>query len=230
MTHEDVSFSLHTLKLGHMENFVYLIADHRSRQAAVVDPAWEVEKVIDFAQQQGLQITDVLLTHSHSDHVNGLTRLLGRCHATVHLSEAEANFWGRRLETAVLHHDGDIIHLGDTDIKVWHTPGHTPGSLCFYLKGHILTGDTLFVFGCGRCDLEGGDPAEMYKSLARLGTELPPETIVHPGHHYATQMTSTIAEELKGNPFMRFKERDRFTDYRLYQHDKERQTPYTAVG
>lgn len=225
MTNENVSFSLHTLELGPMENFVYVIADHRSRQAAVVDPAWEVEKIIDFTQHEGLQITDVLLTHSHSDHINGLTRLLGSCHATVHLSEAESHFWGRRLETAVLHQDGDVIRLGDTEIKVWHTPGHTPGSICFYLTGHILTGDTLFVFGCGRCDLEGGDPAEMYKSLARLGTELPPETIVHPGHHYATQRTSTIAEELKGNPFMRFKEKDRFTDYRMYQHDKDRQTP-----
>lgn len=219
------SCSIHTLQLGSMENFVYLIQDHRSKQAAVVDPAWEIHKVVDLAKQKGLQITQILLTHSHYDHVNGLSELLGKCDAQVHLLEAEAKFWNRPLTNFVLHQDGDVIQLGDTAIEVWHTPGHTPGSACFYLNGHILTGDTLFVVGCGRCDLEGGDSQQMTRSLHRLASDLPLETVVHPGHHYAEQATSTIAEQLAGNPFMQFEDRASFTHQRVFKHDRERRLP-----
>lgn len=221
--------AIHTLQLGPMENFIYVIEDHRSNHVAVVDPGWEGDKIVDFVQQKKLHLTDVLLTHSHYDHVNGLARVIKRCHPQIHLSVAEAKFWGPVLQQEILHEDGDIIELGQTKIEVLHTPGHTPGSVCYYLEGHILTGDTLFVLGCGRCDLKGGDADLMHHSLKRLATQLPSETIVHPGHHYAQQWTSTIAEELEGNPFMHFDTDQDFFDYRMYQHDKERDFPYTPV-
>jgi len=225
-----MSYNINTLQLGPMENFIYLIQDAGSNRAAVIDPAWEVLKIIDTAHQKGLQITDVLLTHSHYDHTNGLSQLLEISHPQVHLSKAEAHFWASTLHGQFhLHEEGDVIELGETKIKVWHTPGHTPGSVCYYLEGHVFTGDTLFVFSCGRCDLRGGDPDQMYQSLKRLGTQLPLATIVHPGHHYANQWTSTIAEEKEGNPFMQFDNHQDFLDYRMYKHDQERNTPYEPM-
>ena len=221
------TFSINALELGPMENFAYLIQDHHSKCAAVVDPAWEVTKLVALMQHQGFKITQVLLTHSHYDHTNGLDELLSVCDAQVHLLKAEAQFWQHELVNPTLHHGGDTIQLGNTEITIWHTPGHTPGSACYYLDGHLLTGDTLFVYGCGRCDLGGGDPEQMYHSLKKLATELAPSTVIHPGHHYAHQPSSTLAEQLVGNPFMHFNQVADFVHYRMHGHN--RQTPYTPV-
>ncbi len=209
------SFAIHALELGPAKNFIYMIQDHSSKKAAVVDPAWEMPKVIALAKHQDIQITDILLTHSHDDHTNGLTDILEAYPAQVHLLEAEAQFWGRQLDKPSLLQEGDTIQLGKTQIEVWHTPGHTPGSACYYLDGHLITGDTLFVFGCGRCDLNGGSPEQMYHSLKKLGTSFSPQTVIHPGHHYAEKPSVTLAEQLEGNPFMQFYNVADFIHYRM---------------
>ncbi|MCK5718613.1 MAG: MBL fold metallo-hydrolase [Thiomargarita sp.] len=221
--------TVHTLELGPKENFIYLIEDHASKQAAVVDPAWEIDKIIKLVQQQDLEITEVLLTHTHYDHTNGLSEILDNYDAKVHLSAAEADFWSHSLKQPVLHYEGDTIQLGNTKITVWHTPGHTPGSVCYHLDGHLFTGDTLFVYCCGRCDLDGGNPEQMYHSLKKLVKNIPAATIVHPGHYYAVQPNCTMAEQIAGNPFMHFDEIYKFIHYRNVQHNQERQKPYTAV-
>jgi hydroxyacylglutathione hydrolase len=208
-------FSIHTLELGPMENFIYIIQDNSSNRAAVIDPAWEVPKVVALAKQQDFQITDILLTHSHHDHTNGLSEILNTYDAQVHLSKAEAQFWGHELNKPSLHHGGDTIQIGKTNIEILHTPGHTPGSVCYYLDGHLITGDTLFIFGCGRCDLSGGEPEQMYHSLKKLGSELPAQTVIHPGHNYAHKPTSTVVEQVEGNPFMRFDNVADFVHYRM---------------
>ena len=162
-------YSIDALELGPMENFIYLISDKKSGRAAVVDPAWDVDEVIKLAEQKGVRITDILLTHSHHDHINGIQRVLDKYDAQLHLLKAEAQFWGQHLDLPTLHHGGDIIHIGDTDIEILHTPGHTPGSACYKVNHDLITGDTMFVFGCGRCDLHGGDPNIMYDTLHKLG-------------------------------------------------------------
>ena len=208
-------FSVNAFELGPAENFIYLIQDHKSKKAAVVDPAWEMAKVIALTQHQGYEITDVLLTHSHYDHINGLEEVLATFNAQVHLLKEEAQHWGGSSDHLVLHQDNDLIVIGNTQIKVLHTPGHTPGSACYYLDGHLMAGDTLFVNGCGRCDLEGGNPTQMYHSLKKIATQLPPETVVHPGHHYAQQPSSTLAEQIVSNPFMQFNKLQDFIQYRM---------------
>ena len=162
---EQQPFTITALELGPMENFVYLIHDKSSDRAAVVDPAWDVPAVLALAEQRGVRITDILLTHSHHDHINGIEAVLEQHQAQLHLLKAEAQFWGQQMDLPTLHHGGDIIALGDTEIEVMHTPGHTPGSACYRLGNNVITGDTLFVFGCGRCDLRGGDPEEMHGTL-----------------------------------------------------------------
>ncbi len=222
-------FSIHALELGPMENFVYLIHDHATDRAAVVDPAWDVPEVMALARRKGVQITDILLTHSHHDHINGIEELLASHDAQLHLLREEAQFWGQGLDLPTLHHGGDIIELGETGIQTLHTPGHTPGSACYHIGNNLITGDTLFVFGCGRCDLRGGDPEQMYVTLKDMAGRLPPGTVIHPGHNYAELTTSTMEQQRAGNPFMHFDSSDDFIRYRMHYHDRHRDSPYGPV-
>ncbi len=222
-------FSIHAKELGPMENFVYLIQDHATGRGAIVDPAWDVPAMLELAQQKQIRITDILLTHSHHDHINGIEDVLTKHDAQIHLLKPEAKFWGHYLDIPTLHHGGDVIELGETKIEVLHTPGHTPGSACYNVSGNLITGDTLFVFGCGRCDLRGGDPQQMYHTLRDLREALPNDTVIHPGHNYAENTTSTLKEQVSGNPFMHFEDVDRFVHYRMHYHGQHRSSPYQPV-
>lgn len=224
---ETAGFTIHQLELGPMENFIYLVEDHATRRAAVVDPAWEVDKIIRLAEEKGLTISDVLLTHSHADHVNGVAGLLEHAPAQVHVLKSEADFWGKQGFPIVAHHGGDEVRLGKTPIQLLHTPGHTPGSACFHVHGQLLTGDTLFIYGCGRCDLRGGDPEAMYHTLKSLAEHFPAETRILPGHNYAHEPSTTLREQIAGNPFMHFHNVADFVRYRMVEHKRE--TPYGPV-
>jgi hydroxyacylglutathione hydrolase len=221
---------IHTLELGSMRNNIHLIVDRASATVAVVDPAWEVERIIDFADHQGLTITTILLTHGHHDHINGVEPLRKATAAQVYLSAIEERFFRfeafgwNRFEAPF------TLALGESEIAAVATPGHTPGGVCYHTEGHLISGDTLFVFGCGRCDLDGGDPRQMYRSLHRLLQQFAPQTVVHPGHSYSTQPTSTLAEERAGNPFLHCRDEDAFVDYRMVRHDRERNAPYGPVA
>lgn len=222
--------SIIALELGPMENFVYLLHDHSSNTAAIVDPAWEVEEVFQVAEDRGIDITDILLTHSHHDHINGVERVMERYDAKIHLHKTEAAFWGAPIAKPQLHHGGDNIKIGSSEIELLHTPGHTPGSACYRLGNDLIAGDTLFVFGCGRCDLAGGDPEQMHSTLKRLRSELPGQTVLHPGHNYAPKHpTSSMTEQLESNPFLHFDKKEDFVRYRMHVHDCIRETPYAEV-
>ena len=232
--------SIHSMELGPMENFVYLIHDHASNTAAIVDPAWEVGKMLDFAKNKDIKITDILLTHSHNDHVNGVQQTLEHYDAQVHLLKSEEKFSNNNsshdilaktnLSNPALHHGGDQLKIGASVIDILHTPGHTPGSACYHIGNDLIAGDTLFVFGCGRCDLTGGDPELMFHTLKKMKTELPASTILHPGHNYAPQApTSDMDTQCHGNPFLHFDKPADFVKYRMHVHDKIRETPYSAV-
>ncbi len=201
-----------------------------SKTAAIVDPAWEVEQVVGLAEKRGIKITDILLTHSHHDHINGVDKVLEKFDAELHLLNAEAEFWGHGLAKPALHYGGDYIQLGDTEINVLHTPGHTPGSTCYLVDDHLLTGDTMFVFGCGRCDITGGDPEVMFSTLQHMKETLPGSTVIYPGHNYAVTPTSTMTDQINGNPFMHFDKQDDFVDFRMRVHGCTRKSPYAAVS
>lgn len=229
MSNTETPFVIEAMELGPMENFIYLIRDIASGRLAVVDPAWEPGKILARADELGLKITDILLTHSHHDHINALDAVLARHDAQVHLLKAEAGFWGQYQDAPTLHHGGDVLQLGETPIGILHTPGHTPGSACYKIGDNLIAGDTLFVFGCGRCDLAGGDPNVMYDTLRRLKTDLPEQTILHPGHNYAEKTTSTMAEQIEGNPFLHCSTAEEFVHYRMHEHDRVRESPYGPV-
>lgn len=223
-------FKVHAMELGPMENFVYLVEDIASRRCAVVDPAWEVDQIIRKASDLDLKITDILLTHSHNDHINGIEGVLDHADAEVHLLKPEYEFWQHELDKPSLHHGGDELDLGETTIKMLHSPGHTPGSACYQVGNEIITGDTLFVFGCGRCDMSGGSPEQMFNTLNAMKEQLPQDMLIHPGHNYSVVKTCTLAEQIDGNPFMHYENEQAFVDYRMRVHDKTRDEPYAAVS
>ena len=221
--------TIHSYELGPMENYIYLIHDHASNRAAVVDPAWDIPTVIDRATALGVTISDVLITHSHDDHINGLSELRRHYPLQVHISAVEADFWPDTPADAVRHQDGDCLSIGSTEVTWMLTPGHTPGSACLYVGGQLIAGDTLFIFGCGRCDLQGGDPQQMYQSLCSLKTRIPENTIVLPGHNYSDRPSSTMTVQLEGNPFLHWDTEEGFIRYRMEIHDRVRDTPYRPI-
>jgi glyoxylase-like metal-dependent hydrolase (beta-lactamase superfamily II) len=175
-------------------------------------------------------ITDILLTHSHHDHINGVDAVLDKYDAELHLSHDEAAFWGAELGKPSLHYGGDTIQLGETSIEMLHTPGHTPGSVCYQIDNELITGDTMFVFGCGRCDLIGGDPEVMFNTLRHLKEFLSGSTVIHPGHNYAVTPTATMEDQIEGNPFLHFNKPEDFVEFRQHVHSRIRSTPYQSVS
>jgi len=187
-----------------MVNFVYLIGDRETGEAVAVDLTYDVNSVIDELEADGMRLTGCLATHYHPDHVGGsmmgyriegVRELLERLPVKVHVQEAEAAYVQKVTELSggdlVVHDAGDVVTVGDIPIELVHTPGHTPGSQCFLVDGRLVSGDTLFLDGCGRTDLTGSDADAMYESLQRLA-RLPDATLVYPGHRYSLPSSGTM--------------------------------------
>lgn len=194
------------LELGPMQNFIYLLGCPETRECAVIDPAWDMEAVLRTAKADGYRLTHAIITHTHPDHVNGLGAVLEEGGAKIHVHRAEAEYLrGLGLGSDLMPMDaGDTIQVGRLPVRLLHTPGHTPGSQCFFVDDKLISGDTLFVGSCGRCDLPGGNVEEMYRSLTQRLMALPDATILYPGHNYGARPTSTLGDERRANPFMRF--------------------------
>jgi hydroxyacylglutathione hydrolase len=190
--------------VGIMQNYSYIIADEASKEAAVVDPGWEAEKILHTAEKLKLDIKKILLTHAHFDHANRIGEIAKATHAAVYIHEKEAGEIKKLgIEDIKIIKNNDIINIGKINIKVLHTPGHTPGSVCFLVNDEkLITGDTLFVEAIGRVDLPGGDEKEMRKSLDRL-KKLNDKIEIYPGHDYGPKKSSTIGYEKKNNLYMK---------------------------
>lgn len=208
-------FEIIQKEIGPMENFVYLIGDKQTKKASIVDPGWDAPAILKMAQDKGYTITNILVSHTHFDHINALDDLLKKVDAKVHVHKAEASYLKSAQGNIEPCESGDILELGNTKIRFIHTPGHTPGSQCFQVEDNLVSGDTLFINGCGRCDLPGGNPEEMYDSLHNKLMKLKDATILYPGHNYASTQTSTIAQEKNNNPFMLKESLEDFLRFRM---------------
>jgi glyoxylase-like metal-dependent hydrolase (beta-lactamase superfamily II) len=190
-----------------MVNFVYLIGDRHTGEALVVDPAYDVGALLDLVAADGMTLSGVLVTHYHADHIGGLlmeqipieglAALLERTSVPVHVNAHEDRWVTRSTGVGsaelVSHDDGDRVQVGAIGIELLHTPGHTPGSQCFLVGDRLISGDTLFLDGCGRTDLPGSDPDAMYDSLRRLAA-LPGAVAVLPGHRYSNASTASMSD------------------------------------
>jgi hydroxyacylglutathione hydrolase len=206
---------LKQMECGPMQNYVYLIGDPATRQAAVVDPAWDVERIVQAAQQDGYTISKALITHTHQDHtggelfghyIPGVVELLELVDVPVYVHKTETHILTNvPASCKVPTESHQVIELGgDVQITLLHTPGHTPGSQCFLVQQRLISGDTLFIGACGRVDLPNSSPEAMYDSLTNRLMRLDDTTVLYPGHNYARKSTSTIGEERQHNPYVQF--------------------------
>lgn len=218
---------VHQFVLGPWDNFIYLLADEKTKRCAVVDPAWHAPSILKEAEALDLRITDVLCTHGHFDHVNAVDAIVDATDAHVHMLGEEIDFSmrpdapGRQAMNYLSPNlkrkrKGDVVRVGDAlEITLLHTPGHTPGSTSYLVEEQLVAGDTLFVDGCGRCDFIGGDPQVMYETLHNLVDKLPGNTTLLPGHDYGPTATAPLKEQTKTNPFLKAGTLQEFVQHRM---------------
>lgn len=195
-----------------MVNFCYLIGDRSTGEAVVVDPAYDTAGILEAVAADGMTLTGVLATHYHADHVggnmmgyqlHGVADLLEQVDVPVHVQAPEAEFvtkvTGVGDDHLISHASGDIVQVGSFEIELIHTPGHTPGSQCFLVQNHLVSGDTLFLDGCGRTDLPGGNPEELYRSLTDRLAKVPDDAILYPGHLYSPEPSKSMGATRQEN-------------------------------
>lgn len=203
------------MEVGQFAVFAYIVGCKTTKEALVIDPAADCERILKEATDKGYTIKYILNTHSHIDHVMGNRRMRDLTNAQIIIHEKEsyslinqspymASMFGAEPSPPadITVRDNDIIKIGETSLQVIHTPGHSPGSISLYHKGIVFTGDTLFVGGVGRTDLAGGSSNTLVSSIRNRLFTLPDETIVAPGHNYGDTPKSTIGREKIYNPYV----------------------------
>ncbi|MCP3097657.1 MBL fold metallo-hydrolase [Myxococcus sp. K15C18031901] len=206
------------LKLGPMDNFVYLVGAADSPEVLVVDPAWDVAAIERAVTEDGKRVVGAFVSHCHFDHINGLPDLLARHDVPVYAQRAEVDFSEelRELKDALRPlGPGDAVPVGAETFQALHTPGHTPGSHCLLAGDSLVSGDTLFISGCGRCDLKGGNPEDMYRSLSQVLLKVPDTTRLWPGHDYADVPVSPMGDVRRHNPYFAFPDVASFVAFRM---------------
>jgi glyoxylase-like metal-dependent hydrolase (beta-lactamase superfamily II) len=195
-----------------MVNFAYLVGDRETGEALLVDPAYAVSDLLDVLAADSMRCAGVLVTHYHADHVGGslgswpiegLAELLELVDVPIHLQRSEEPWVTRTTgvgaDQLVAHDGSDTVSVGDVTVELVHTPGHTPGSQCFLVGGRLVSGDTLFLDGCGRTDLPGSDSAAMYESLTTRLARVPDDTVLYPGHFYSPEPSAPMGEVRREN-------------------------------
>ncbi len=203
------------IQIGPMQNFTYLVGSKETREVAIVDPAWDVQGLLDLIDEREYKLTGALITHYHPDHcggsfgqnnVEGVAELLSKRPVKIYTHKLEAD--GVKKVTGISDSDmvkvdsGDTLDIGDVEVEFLHTPGHTPGSQCFMIKQTLVSGDTLFIDGCGRVDLPGSDTEDMWHSIQKLAG-LPDETLLLPGHNYSAVPNAALGDVKQHNTYMR---------------------------
>jgi glyoxylase-like metal-dependent hydrolase (beta-lactamase superfamily II) len=194
-----------------MVNFAYAIGDRVTGEALLVDPAYGIDELMGLLAEDDMVPVGVLASHYHADHIGGdlggypiegIAALLERVDIPIHVNSHEVPWIERTtgVTSSLRAHDsGDVIKVGEIEVELVHTPGHTPGSQCFLTEGHLLAGDTLFLEGCGRTDLPGSDPGEMYETLTKRLSNVPDDTVLFPGHLYSAESSQSMGQTRKEN-------------------------------
>lgn len=208
------------IQIGPMENFTYIVGSKSTREVAIVDPAWDIDGLLNLIAERDYKLTAALVTHYHPDHcggsfgqntVEGVSELIAKNPVKIYTHKLEAD--GLKKVTGISDSDmakvdsGDKLRIGEIEVEFLHTPGHTPGSQCFRVKQTLVSGDTLFVDGCGRVDLPGSNSEDMYHSLQKLAS-LPDDTLLLPGHNYSAVPHAELGQVKQHNTYMRINDLD----------------------
>jgi glyoxylase-like metal-dependent hydrolase (beta-lactamase superfamily II) len=205
-----------------MRNFTYALGDRETGDAVLVDPAYRPSELIDILVGDEMRLMGVIATHYHPDHIGGaflndghvagIAELLALIEVPVHVQAEEAEWvtarTGVQNAALTLHHDRDRVSVGAIEVTLMHTPGHTPGSQCLLVQGRLLSGDTLFLDGCGRTDFPGGDALEMYRTLSDRLSEVGDEVVLFPGHLYSAEPSLSMGEVRERNYVLAPKSQD----------------------
>ncbi|MDP8902847.1 MAG: MBL fold metallo-hydrolase [Thermoproteota archaeon] len=195
------------IAVGQMANFTYIIADEENGEAAVIDPSWDLDKIIQALKKNNWRAKYIINTHTHFDHVLGNDQMAELTGAKI------VQHKNSKLEKDIAVSDGDTIEIGSIRLRILFTPGHSKDSICLlYDDQFIFTGDTLFVGNCGRVDLPGSDAKEMYDSLFNRLAKLDENLILYPGHNYGPTSVSTIGHEKKINSVLQFRSKQEFLE------------------
>jgi len=187
---------VYQVPVGPMQNFSYIVEDESTHEAIIIDPSWDLDKIIQIIEEQNLNPKYIVNTHWHDDHTRGNEELAAEISTKIVQHEEST------LQNDMTVKDGDSIKFGCSELVVYHTPGHSKDSICLVGDGKIFSGDTLFVGNCGRIDLPGGSSRELYHSLFDVISKLDDGLIMYPGHDYGSAQTSTIGNEKMTNPVM----------------------------
>lgn len=195
--------------VGPLAVFSYILGDEITREALLIDPASNFDKISSVVKKNNLKISGIVNTHGHFDHTSGNRYFVKKYKIPLYIHELDSSMLKSGINRAMdfikggrgtslkieFIKEGDLIHIGSESIKVIHTPGHTPGSICLLWKGNLFTGDTLFTEGMGRTDFKGGNEKEIMDSIKNKILSLPDETLIWPGHHYGRFPVSTVKEQ-----------------------------------
>lgn len=212
---EPTDLIIEQIEIGPMQNYTYIVGSRESREVAIVDPAWDIDGLLKHIAEKGYTLKAALATHYHPDHVGGsfsghnvegVARLMEVNPVKVYTHKHEADGLKKVTELSdsdiVKVESGDKLQLGNIEVEFLHTPGHTPGSQCFRIKNTLVSGDTLFINGCGRVDLPGSNSEDMYHSLRKLAG-LPGDTLLLPGHNYGHVPNATMDDLKNMNAYLR---------------------------
>lgn len=195
---------IHQTQVGQMQNFTYVVEDEDTSEAIIIDPSWDLDKIEQVINRNGLKVKYIVNTHHHFDHTLGNQRMKDSTNADIIQHE------NSELDHDISVKDGDTIKFGNSELKVIHTPGHSKDSICLVGDGKIFSGDTLFVGNCGRVDLPGGSAAELYDSLFDKLYNLDENLVVYSGHNYGSSPTSTMGNEKMNNFVLQKRPKEEF--------------------
>jgi hydroxyacylglutathione hydrolase len=197
---------VHQIPVGPMQNFSYILVDEDSAESIIIDPSWNLMELELIIKENNLKIKYIVNTHYHDDHTRGNEEIVTSTKAPIIQHESST------LKNDITVKDGDFIEFGNSKLKVLHTPGHSPDSICLVGDGKIFSGDTLFVGNCGRIDLPGGSASELYHSLFDVLHSLDDDLVLYPGHNYGSTEVSTIGREKMTNMIMQKRTEQQFLD------------------
>ena len=217
-----MSITVHPIKVNKLvfKNCCYLVVHSEIKEAVLIDPAWEMDKIEHQMQIQRAELKAVLLTHHHIDHINLAEPFAQKYDVPVRMSKIEVEEYGFSCSNLVPIEHSESLVFGQLSLWPFFTPGHTKGAICYFIEGNLFTGDTLFIEGCGICTGRGACPSQMFDSLSYLKKTLPQTTRIYPGHSFGKEPGQPLKDLLKNNIYLQFANRDQFIAFRMRPHQK----------